>query len=66
MSGLVTSFVPEKVLRIAFAAWSRWEYDLHASTAKDAEAVDRRRMPAFRTLWKVGRASDLEREERKS
>ena len=49
MSGLVTSFVPEKVLRIAFAAWSRWEYDLLASTAKDAEAVDRRRMPAFRT-----------------
>ena len=49
MSGLVTSFVPETVLRIAFAARSRWESDLHASTAKDAEAVDLRRTPAFRT-----------------
>jgi len=53
VSGMVTSFVPEKVLRIAFAAWSRLEYDLRANTAKDAEgyaeAVDRRRTPAFRT-----------------
>jgi DNA-binding response OmpR family regulator len=46
---LMTPFEPEEVLRITFAAWSRWEYDLVASTAKDAEAVDRRRMPAFRT-----------------
>jgi hypothetical protein len=36
-------------LRVTFSAWSRWECDFGASTAKDAEAVDPRRMPAFRT-----------------
>jgi len=31
-------------LRITFAAWSHWECDLGARTAKEAEAADRRRM----------------------
>ena len=40
-------FEPEEVLRVAFSAWSRWERGFAASTAKEAEAADRRRMSAF-------------------
>jgi DNA-binding response OmpR family regulator len=46
---LMTPFEPEEVLRVTFSAWIRWECDFGASTAKDAEAVDPRRIPAFRT-----------------
>jgi len=41
---LMTPFEPEEALRITFAAWSHWECDLGARTAKEAEAADRRRM----------------------
>jgi hypothetical protein len=43
---LMTPFEPEDVLRVAFSAWSRWERGFAASTAKEAEAADRRRMSA--------------------
>jgi len=32
---LMTPFEPEEVLRVAFAAWSHWECDFVASTAKE-------------------------------
>ena len=32
---LMTPFEPEEVLRVDFAAWSRWEYDFAASTAEE-------------------------------
>ena len=35
---LMTPFEPEEVLRVTFAAWSRWECDSVASTAKKAQA----------------------------
>jgi len=38
---LMTPFEPEEVLRVTFAAWSRWECDFVASTAKEAEVADR-------------------------
>ena len=38
---LMTPFEPEEVLRVTFAAWSRWECDSVASTAKEAEVADR-------------------------
>jgi hypothetical protein len=44
---LMTPFEPEEVLRITFAAWSHWECDFGARTAKEAEAADRRRMSVF-------------------
>ena len=44
---LMTPFEPEEVLRVTFAAWSRWEYDFVASTAHAARAADRRKMSAF-------------------
>jgi DNA-binding response OmpR family regulator len=44
---LTTPFEPEEVLRVAFSAWSRWERGFAASTAKEAETADRRRMSAF-------------------
>jgi DNA-binding response OmpR family regulator len=44
---LMTPFEPEEVLRVTFAAWSRWEYDFVASTAQEAQAADRRKMSAF-------------------
>jgi DNA-binding response OmpR family regulator len=44
---LLTPFEPEEVLRIAFAAWSRWQCDFGASNAREAEAAGRRRMSAF-------------------
>ena len=34
---LMTPFEPEEVLRVAFAAWSRWERDLVESAAKESE-----------------------------
>ena len=37
---LMTPFEPEEVLRVTFAAWSRWECDSVASTAKEAEVAD--------------------------
>jgi hypothetical protein len=43
----MTPFEPEEVLRVTFAAWSRWEYDFVASTAQEAQAADRRKMSAF-------------------
>jgi DNA-binding response OmpR family regulator len=33
---LMTPFEPEEVLRVTFAAWSRWECDFVAGTCKDA------------------------------
>ena len=33
---LMTPFEPEEVLRVTFAAWSRWECDFGAGTAKEA------------------------------
>jgi DNA-binding response OmpR family regulator len=44
---LITPFEPEEVLRVTFAAWSRWESDLAARTAPEARPVDRRKLPAF-------------------
>ena len=44
---LITPFEPEEVLRVTFAAWSRWEHDFAASTAQGAQAADRRKMSAF-------------------
>jgi DNA-binding response OmpR family regulator len=44
---LMKPFEPEEVLRVAFSAWSRWERGFAASTAKEGEAADRRRMSAF-------------------
>jgi DNA-binding NtrC family response regulator len=38
---LMTPFEPEEVLRVTFAAWSRWERDFVPSTTKEAEAADR-------------------------
>ena len=37
---LMTPFEPEEVLRVSFAAWSRWECEFLASTAKMADATD--------------------------
>ena len=31
---LITPFEPEEVLRVTFAAWSRWEYDFCAAPPK--------------------------------
>jgi DNA-binding response OmpR family regulator len=45
---LVTPFEPEEVLRVTFAAWSRWEYDFAACAAKEAEAAGRRKTSVFR------------------
>ena len=42
---LMTPFEPEEVLRVTFAAWSRWECDFAASTAKEAEVADRATNP---------------------
>jgi DNA-binding response OmpR family regulator len=50
---LMTPFEPEEVLRITFAAWSHWECDFGARTAKDAEAADRRRMSVYSDYGKV-------------
>ena len=36
---LMTPFEPEEVLRVTFAAWSRWECDFVAKTAGEAETV---------------------------
>ena len=44
---LITPFEPEEVLRVTFAAWSRWEYDSVANTVQEAQAADRRTMSAF-------------------
>jgi hypothetical protein len=44
---LITPFEAEEVLRVTFAAWSRWEYDFAASTAQEAQAADRKTMSAF-------------------
>lgn len=41
---LMTPFEPEEVRRVTFAAWSRWECDSVASTAKEAEVADRERL----------------------
>jgi hypothetical protein len=41
---LMTPFEPEQVLRIAFAAWSRWECGFVASSAREWVAAGRRRM----------------------
>ena len=38
---LMTPFEPEEVLRVTFAAWSRWECDFVASTAKEATRTGR-------------------------
>ena len=45
---LVTPFEPEEVLRVTFAAWSRWEYDFAVRTAKEAEAAGRTKTSTFR------------------
>jgi len=38
---LMTPFEPEEVLRVAFAAWSRWECDFVASITKEATRTGR-------------------------
>jgi DNA-binding response OmpR family regulator len=38
---LMTPFEPEEVLRVTFAAWSRWECDFVGSTSKQAETGSR-------------------------
>jgi len=38
---LMTPFEPEEVLRVTFVAWSRWECDFVASTAKEATHTGR-------------------------
>jgi DNA-binding response OmpR family regulator len=38
---LMTPFEPEEVLRVTFSAWSRWERDFGASTAKEATRTGR-------------------------
>ena len=38
---LMTPFEPEEVLRVAFAAWTRWECDFVASTSKEATRTGR-------------------------
>ena len=38
---LMTPFEPEEVLRITFAAWSHWECDFGARTAKEATLTRR-------------------------
>ena len=38
---LITPFEPEEVLRVTFAAWSRWECDFGASIAKEATGSGR-------------------------
>ena len=38
---LMMPFEPEEVLRVTFAAWSRWECDFVASTAKEATCTGR-------------------------
>jgi len=38
---LMAPFEPEEVLRVSFAAWSRWECDSVASTVNEAEVADR-------------------------
>jgi hypothetical protein len=43
---LMTPLEPEEVLRVAFAAWSRWEYDYAARTARKAGAAGHRKTPA--------------------
>jgi len=43
---LIKPFEPEEVLRVTFAAWSRWECEFVATTAKEAETADR---PALST-----------------
>jgi len=37
---LLTPFEPEEVLRVTYAAWSRWECDFVAKAAREAEAAD--------------------------
>jgi DNA-binding response OmpR family regulator len=49
---LMTPFEPEEVLRVTFAAWSRWECDFGASTAKEATRNGR---PAARQVGSAGR-----------
>ena len=45
---LMTPFEPEEVLRVTFAAWSRWQYDFAVRTAKEAEAAGRTKTSTFR------------------
>ncbi len=44
---LIAPFEPEEVLRVTFAAWSRWEYEFSARTAKEG-AAGRRQASTFR------------------
>ncbi len=44
----ITPFEPEEVLRVTFAAWSRWEYDFAIRTAKEAGVAGRRKTSTFR------------------
>jgi hypothetical protein len=52
---LMTPFEPEEVLRVIFSAWSRWECDFGASTAKEATCIGRpvvaRGNERFPTEW---------------
>jgi DNA-binding response OmpR family regulator len=41
---LMTPFEPEEVLRVTFAAWSRWECDFVARTARNVAAADHGKM----------------------
>jgi DNA-binding response OmpR family regulator len=37
---LMTPFEPEEVLRVTFAAWSRWKCDFSSNAAGEADAAD--------------------------
>jgi DNA-binding response OmpR family regulator len=60
---LMTPFEPEEVLRVTFAAWSRWECDFVASHDKEAEAADRAIVSAGKCSYNVRpNGRDLKRE----
>ena len=54
---LMTPLEPEEVLRVTFAAWSRWECDSVASTAKEAEVADRATISTGRRCTPPGRTA---------
>jgi DNA-binding response OmpR family regulator len=54
---LMTPFEPEEVLRVTFAAWSRWECDSVSSTSKEAEVAGRTTTRAGRRCTPPGRTA---------
>ena len=56
---LMPPFEPEEVLRVAFAAWSRWECDFVASASKQAETGGRAMVSAGECCRTTGLAAGL-------